>query len=995
MNHTLLIKKYFIKVLILTIFFISLPAISQAKASLIPICQQELSEEKRLTEEEINKLIEETKQLTSKPTRESLTLALIKYERLLLEYKFLNDKKKQAIIYERVTQIKLNLGDINKALEDIKQLLEIYQALGDKQAEAKIHISLGVVYGRLGEEEKQLESYKTGLSIFQALGDKVNEASVLYFLGLLLENNGELDKALEHYHQVLLLRETTSNHQGKLTVLSKISQIYLQIGKSQKALEFIQKALELEKETGNATSKSVLIYQMGTIYFVLKDYVRARDFYQESLALARLAKDVEQEAFALNAIGRTYVSMEDTQERLKYYLQAIAVYKNIGKSFELPSSFIGVAVTYNLLGDYKKAEEYLKQALEISQRFNDRATEANALYFIGIAKLSTNDLNEATECFNKSLELYEKTGYLLGKIKNLYQLALLERKKDLPKAIRLIEEALEIIETFRSNINSQELGESYFDKIQNYYDLYIDLLVELDKKEQKGNFVVKALEINEKRRARNLREILTEAKIDIREGVNAQLLEKEKEIQIKLSIKDQQKRELLTKKTSIEKLEKLDKEIRDLIYQRKETQAQIKASSPAFAALTQIQDVSLPTIQNLLDENTILLEYSLGKDNSYLWLVTSNSVKCYKLTSSAEIEKQAQIVYKLLVNRDLYTNLKTTSSLESEYKLAVSKLSELILVPVSSQLENKRLLVVADGMLQYIPFSILSKNNSLDKTANFTPLILENEVINLPSAATLLLLREKKENSNNTITIIADPVFTSSDPRIKQQIVKNTNKQQEDKTKRESNLLAKISKEREINNINDLSRLPFSRQEATTIAGLLAKENYQQFLDFDADYDLLTRGKLSSNKVLHFATHSIINNVYPELSGIVLSLVDREGKPKNGFLQLQEIYNLKFSADLVVLSACQTALGKEIKGEGLVGLTRGFMYAGAKQVIASLWKVDDRATAELMKYFYQNLFKNNQSPSQALREAQLQMMKQPRWKSPYYWAAFVLQGDFQ
>ncbi|MBL8194050.1 MAG: CHAT domain-containing protein, partial [Blastocatellia bacterium] len=130
-------------------------------------------------------------------------------------------------------------------------------------------------------------------------------------------------------------------------------------------------------------------------------------------------------------------------------------------------------------------------------------------------------------------------------------------------------------------------------------------------------------------------------------------------------------------------------------------------------------------------------------------------------------------------------------------------------------------------------------------------------------------------------------------------------------------------------------------------------------------------------------------------SGIVLSLVDREGNPKNGFLQLQEIYNLKFSANLVVLSACQTALGKEVKGEGLVGLTRGFMYAGAKQIIASLWKVDDRATAELMKYFYQNLLKNNQSPSNALREAQLQMMKQPRWKSPYYWAAFVLQGDFQ
>ncbi len=984
MENTLLTQKYLLKILIIVVFFMALPTVSHAKIFLVI---QEASQEKRLTQEEIDKLIEETKQLTSKPTKESLTTALEKYKILLLEYKLLDDKKKQAIIYERTAQIELNLGNINKAIEDIKQLLEIYQVLGDKQAEAKIHISLGVVYGRLGEKEKHLESYKTGLSIFQALGDKANEASTLYFLGLLLEDNGELDKALDYYNKVLLLRETTNNHQGKINVLSKISQIYLQIGKSQKALEFAQKALEIEKEIGNITNKSILIYQIGTIYFVLKDYVRARDFYQESLALARLAKDVEQEAFALNAIGKTYIFVEDTKEKLKYYLQALALYKSIGKTSELASPLIGVGFTYNLLGDYKKAEEYLSQALEIAQELKNNFLQANTFYFIGLLKISTNNLDEATEYFNKSSNLYEKIGLSAGKIRNLYQLALLERKKDLPKAIRLIEEALEIIETFRSNINSQELSESYFDKTQNYYDLYIDLLIELEEKEQKGNFVIKALETNEKRRARNLREILTEAKIDIREGVNAQLLEKEKEIQIKLSIKDHQKRELLAKKTSIEKLEKLDKEIRDLIYQRKETQAQIKASSPAFAALTQIQDVSLPELQNLLNENTILLEYSLGKDNSYLWLVTNNKVQYYKLSARAEIEKQAQIVYSLLINNNLPNN-KKTSSLDTEYKLAITKLSELVLSPISSQLSNKRLLVVADGALQYIPFAILPKVSNLDKPTTLSPLILENEVISLPSAATLLLLKEKKERLNS-ISIVADPIFSKDDPRIKQSIGKTGSKQ------RLENLLATTSTSREINNLNDLSRLPFSRQEATSITSLLAKENYQQFLDFDADYDLLTKGKLSSNKILHFATHSIINNEYPELSGIVLSLVDREGKPKNGFLQLQEIYNLKFSADLVVLSACQTALGKEIKGEGLVGLTRGFMYAGARQVIASLWKVDDRATAELMKYFYQNLFKNNQSPSIALREAQLQMMKQPRWKSPYYWAAFVLQGDFK
>src|SRR5205085_9833483 len=129
-------------------------------------------------------------------------------------------------------------------------------------------------------------------------------------------------------------------------------------------------------------------------------------------------------------------------------------------------------------------------------------------------------------------------------------------------------------------------------------------------------------------------------------------------------------------------------------------------------------------------------------------------------------------------------------------------------------------------------------------------------------------------------------------------------------------------------------------------------------------------------------------------SGVVLSLLDREGKPQEGFLRLHEIYNLRLTADLVVLSACQTGLGNDVKGEGLIGLTRGFMYAGAKGVVASLWKVDDEATAELMKRFYAGMFTQGLTPAAALRQAQLEMWQSRRWHEPYYWAAFVIQGQY-
>jgi CHAT domain-containing protein len=191
-----------------------------------------------------------------------------------------------------------------------------------------------------------------------------------------------------------------------------------------------------------------------------------------------------------------------------------------------------------------------------------------------------------------------------------------------------------------------------------------------------------------------------------------------------------------------------------------------------------------------------------------------------------------------------------------------------------------------------------------------------------------------------------------------------------------------------------LARLPFSRAEAAAVTTQLSRASVLEATDFDATLDLATSERLNDYRIVHFATHGLINTTRPELSGLALSLVDSQGRSREGFLRLNTIYNMRLSADLVVLSACQSALGKEIAGEGLVGLTRGFMYAGAKRVIASLWQVSDAATAELMKKFYAGLLQRRLPPAAALRSAQLEIARDPRWASPYYWAAFVLQGDW-
>jgi CHAT domain-containing protein len=250
-----------------------------------------------------------------------------------------------------------------------------------------------------------------------------------------------------------------------------------------------------------------------------------------------------------------------------------------------------------------------------------------------------------------------------------------------------------------------------------------------------------------------------------------------------------------------------------------------------------------------------------------------------------------------------------------------------------------------------------------------------------------------RKPAEKMVAVLADPVFDPEDPRLK------LARQTESAQPLTSSLPAEL--ERAVrgaglgNDRGTLSRLPFTRDEAEAIVAVAPAGQSTRATDFKASRATATSAELGHYRIVHLATHGLLNTENPELSGIVLSLVDEQGKPQDGFLRLHEVYNLNWPAELVVLSACQTGLGKEINGEGLVGLTRGFMYAGAKRVLASLWNVNDSVTAELMKRFYHGLLVKGLPPSAALRAAQVEMWKRRPSRSPYYWAPFVLQGEWK
>jgi CHAT domain-containing protein len=457
-----------------------------------------------------------------------------------------------------------------------------------------------------------------------------------------------------------------------------------------------------------------------------------------------------------------------------------------------------------------------------------------------------------------------------------------------------------------------------------------------------------------------------EGRVDIHQGVEPSLLERERSLKQSLDVKTEIQVKLLSREHTKEQAEQIDEEIRQLLAQYQKIKDQIKLKSPGYAALTQPRPLTVKEIQEeVLDADTLLLEYALGEQQSYLWAVTRDSMITFRLPKRAEIEEAAQRVYELLsVDRR-----ERPSQFNSSYSEAASALSQIILGPVAAHLGQKRLLIVPQGTLSYIPFAALplpsAQKHERLAHPGLEPLIAKHEIIYLPSASTLAVLRRElagRKLAPKAVAVIADPVFSKDDVRARAAF-KGEAKAVDEKDKpiipspdiSQTAFLRSI-KEVGLGDGKELPRLPFSGQEARTIFALGRQAEAMIALDFNANLKTATSAEIEQHRIIHFATHALLNNEHPEMSGLVLSLVNEQGEPQNGFLRLYDIYNLRLGADLVVLSACQTALGKQIKGEGLVGVTRGFMYAGAARVMASLWRVDDQATAELMNGFAKKVY---------------------------------------
>jgi len=919
----------------------------------------------------------------------------------------IGNRQYEETILNNVASVYQDLGEMQKSLDHYDQALKIAKAIADHSGESTILNGMGNLYFTQGDNLKALDYYNKSVVLSREVGDRSKEAASLGNIALAYDTAGDKQKALDYYSQSLTLTRNIGDPRKEAELLSNIGAFYNSIDDNEKALEYFDQALPLLRSAGDRSGEATTLNNIGAVYDRIGEGQKALEYYDQSLTLIRAIGERRTEGVLLDNIGAVYESQDDHQKALGYHDQSITVAREVGDKATLATALRNAGIAWRALGDTIRAVDNLTQALENARLVGNPRLVGSALNTLGETYLLSGDKHKALDYYNQSLPLWRGAGDSTGEAGTLYGLARAERDLgNLSKSRAHIEAALEIVESLRVRYRRQELRTSYFASVQKYYDFYIDLLMRINRTQKSNGSDTLALQVSERARARGLLDMLTEAHADIRQGVDHALLERERTLQQQISARAAWQMQLLGGKHTANQLTAVAAEIDALTTQLQTVKGQIRATSPRYAALTQPQPLNLKDIQQqLLDDDTLLLEYSLGEERSYLWVASKSSLVTYELPKRADIEKVARRLYVLMTapnqqapGADPNRGLRVARAAGNDRQLqdAIITLSQQVIVPAAGLLGTKRLLVVADGALQYVAFAALTSQSNI--ADGYKPLVVDHEVISLPSASTLAVLRREltgRKPASRTLAVMADPVFDAADERVR----KNKSEVKPASSSAQRGLSITVQKAAAESGVSRASliipRLPGTRLEAEKILALAPATERKQAMDFAANKVTATSDELGKYRFIHFATHGFLDSTNPDLSGIVLSLVDEQGSPQNGFLRAHEIYNLKFPAELVVLSACQTGLGKEIRGEGLVGLTRGFMYAGAARVVVSLWSVDDEATSELMARFYSRIMKDGLRPAAALRTAQIEMLKQTRWQAPYFWAAFVLQGEWK
>jgi CHAT domain-containing protein/Tfp pilus assembly protein PilF len=922
--------------------------------------------------------------------------ALARFEEALAHWQKSGDRPGEVLTLNEIGLIHRILGDTDEAISIFERALALALQAGDRRGEAQARNDLGVARHQQGRYAEALDDLQSALRIWEELGDSGELANTLYGLGVVQSADGEAEEALASLARALEIRQAADDPSSQASILTAIASIHGERGEGDTALELYRRALDLSRSAGDRNDEAYVLQNMASIYLRRGEPQQALELFTSALQIHRDLGNRAMEAWVLSFLGATSLYLGDSDEALKNYTQALQIHTETRSDWQA-YTLRDIGWVYDRQGHPEKALEYYTRAYELSHD-KDRRAEAMALHGTGQAKIALGMPQEAVQSLEQALALFREIGNVYGEASVLLELgrawqalsdeeqacrifhealdlcrkrkilnteavaqsaiARLERDRGrLAEAASAIEESLRIIESVRPTVASQRQRVTFFASRREYYDFYVDLQMRMHAQAPGDGHLAVALAASERARARGLLDLLAEGRIDLQRGISPELKTRENEVGNRISLLQGQLLDDLAQ--GGKRAATIEAELDAAEDEREQIEWQIRREHPHYAAVSNPATLEPRRIQELLDDRTALLEYSVGSESSYLFVVTRDRLEGYRLPAAGELADRVE-VFRETLERGGRRQF-------SRYADTAYELYRILLGPAAEILRDKpRLIISPDGPLLLLSFeALLTKPApSLRTYADLPYLLAEKSVTYVPSASVFAELGGGAVSDAVPDAVpaaagtglflgFADPDYAETGP-------------------------------------SSLQSLPSSRAEVQEIARLFPPDHVRLYLGADAsEANVKENPALEEARWIHFAVHGFFNEERPELSGLVLA---QSGERKDaGLLQAYEIFNLNLKADLVVLSACDTALGKNVSGEGILGVSRAFLYAGASSVVVSLWQVSDASTSDLMIRFYRHLSQSGDK-AEALRLSKLEMIRQGRYDHPYRWAPFILIG---
>jgi CHAT domain-containing protein/tetratricopeptide (TPR) repeat protein len=868
-----------------------------------------------------------------------------------------------------------DLARSEDALGEAEQAAAIADRTGDARCLSEALNVAGEAWTLTGHNTESPSLYADALAIARGARDRRGEAQTQLDAGYALADMSRIDEARTAYDAAIALFRATGERRGEVRAVIALGQLNSIVGARQRALDLYRVVQGLVEALDDGWSRAVIESGFGMANLRMGEFEAAIPHYRIAVGFFREAKMPHGESANLLSFASALAGTGRYDEALQAQTRALELARSDSNVRIEARALQEIALLRADSGRLDQALADYDRALAQARSVGDTRAEAMGLTGLGDVLVRLGRTNEAEARFERALAVAEQGGDPFLQSSASFGLARVQAARgDLERALRTVQSSLALGEGLRAAVASLDLRASYVASIRARHELEVDLLTRLHERSPAAYPASLAFEASERTRARSLLDALADAQGRIHEGVDPALLREESSLGERLNLLATRRGRMLRDERGSAAGRALEAEIDRTTDRIRDVRARMRAESARYVDLVEPRPIGLADAQRtILDDRTVLLQYFLGGERSHMWAVTRTGITAYVLPSRERIEA---LVGACL--QDVAHAGPTPDAGAAERAMAVS---QAILGPAAAHLDAARLVVVADGLLESLPFAVLPD----PRPTGGEPLAKTHEIVTLPSASTLALSRASRPGERRwtkDVLVVADPVFEADDPRLPRAVAAGRAP--------EKGPVLRAPRE---SDPRSLPRLLGSRAEARQIAALAAASDVA--LGFEASRAAALAPGVKDHRVVHFATHTIVDQARPDLSGIALSMFDERGTPRDGFVRLHDVYNMTLPVDLVVLSGCSSAQGKPLAGEGLISLVRGFMYAGTRRVVASRWKVDDDATAALMVSFYRGLWRDGLTPSAALAAAQREMMGEKRWQHPFYWGAFVLSGDWE